>query len=275
MREAGLGLRTMDALDEQPYSLNEIREFCIEFFMSKKGLSIRNPNVDLNGFFKDLRIIVDREKPVWNPLKNKLCPWIDVEKLKLMTSRKSSSGSAMPKSFMRRSTIGMDPQGTKKLGGSDENIPRTTADRRKFSRSFTYSAESSFGKSTRVNAPATPSDTPPKDLQDAIKQWSKIAPGYQKMKPLDSLLVNAPKLFPPTNLFVESHEHFFKWKELSEDAFIGESGDGLKELLRRASRKSKLFFHPDKLPSDLTPSQSILFKAMWDLIQESEAITLA
>ena len=113
-----------------------------------------------------------------------------------------------------------------------------------------------------------------KDLDEAIQHWSREAPDFKKLKPLEVLLVDVPKLFPPKNSFVESHEHFFKWKEFSEDAFIGESGDGLKALLKRASRKSKLFFHPDKLPSDMTPNQEKLFKSMWDVIQESEADTL-
>jgi hypothetical protein len=125
-----------------------------------------------------------------------------------------------------------------------------------------------------VVAPRQNSSSVPNNLDEVIQQWSRAAPTYKKLRPLEELLVDVPNLFPPKNSFVESHEHFFKWKEFSEDAFIGESGDGLKALLKRASRKSKLFLHPDKLPTDLTPNQEKLLKSMWDIIQESEADTL-
>jgi hypothetical protein len=90
LREAGLGTDMMDNLDEKPFTLQEIREFCIEFFLGNNPLQIRNPKVDVYGFFEDLQSIVEREKFVWNPVKNKLYPWIDVEKLKLMTFKKTT-----------------------------------------------------------------------------------------------------------------------------------------------------------------------------------------
>jgi hypothetical protein len=68
--------------------------------------------------------------------------------------------------------------------------------------------------------------------------------------------------------------YFSKWKVFSKEAFIGRSGDELAELLKRAVRKTKFFLHPDKLPNDLTESQTLLFKAIWDVIQEQEKNTL-
>eukprot|EP00985_Skeletonema_marinoi_P027676 scaffold23050_cov129-Skeletonema_marinoi.AAC.3 len=46
-------------------------------------------------------------------------------------------------------------------------------------------------------------------------------------------------------------------------------------LLKRAARRSKLFLHPDKLPKDLTKSQTILFQTIWDVMQEQEMKTLS
>jgi curved DNA-binding protein CbpA len=46
-------------------------------------------------------------------------------------------------------------------------------------------------------------------------------------------------------------------------------------LLKRAARKAKFFLHPDKLPNDLTEAQTTLFRSIWDVIQDSEAKTLA
>ena len=35
-----------------------------------------------------------------------------------------------------------------------------------------------------------------------------------------------------------------------------------------AVRKAKFFLHPDKIPKDLTESQTLLFKTIWHTIQE-------
>ena len=261
MREAGLGTDLLDMLDEKPFSLEEIRKFCVEFFLGKDALSIRNPSVDTNGFFEDLQAIVDKEKLVWNPLKNKLCPWINVEKLKVMAKRNAIKGQGekpKAKSKLFRRVTSVDPPEAPKLTGLSRSV----------------SLHSSIARDNNQHVKkvglANP-DKSPKDLDEALNHWSRMAPSYKMMKPLEVLLVDAPVLFPPTNRFVESHEHFFKWKPFSEDAFIGEKGDELNALLKRACRKSKLFLHPDKLPSDLTPNQDTLFRAMWDTIQELEA----
>ncbi len=39
-----------------------------------------------------------------------------------------------------------------------------------------------------------------------------------------------------------------------------------------ASKKAKLFLHPDKLPKDLTENQTLLFKTIWDDLQAKEAL---
>ena len=307
MREAGLGTDILDMLDEKPFSLIEIKAFCVEFF-GKDVLSLRNPSVDVDGFFEDLQDIVDKEKLVWNPVKNKLCPWINVEKLKLMARRNAAgdqSGKTKPK--ISRRVTSVDPpesirRANRPFAASVQHGPQ--ADRpannrranRPFSASFQHGQAANSGRArSSLNASFTakqagfhrstsldsslnmtglstkqPGVSGPNDLDEAIKYWSRVAPAYKKMKPLEVLLVEAPVLFPPTNRFVESHEHFFKWKAFSEDAFIGESEDELKVLLKRACRKCKLFLHPDKLPSDLTPNQDTLFRAMWDIIQELE-----
>jgi len=270
-----------DLLDEKPFSLEEVREFCVEFFLSKRGLALRNPDVDIKGFFEDLQDIVEQEQLVFNPLKNKLTPWIDVDKLRLIAKRNKS----LNKSPFRRSTHDGYESSNRKPSrgnikhsasvrappGAGKNVNGVhyfqTADDRKANYARSVSDD---GQNWSKLRKAT---LGPQDLEETIKRWSREAPGYTKMKPLEDLLVSVPELFPPTNLFVESHEHFFKWKAFSYDAFIGESGDELKALLKRASRKSKLFLHPDKIPTDLTPCQETLFKSMWEILQESEANT--
>ena len=330
LREAGLGTDLLDLLDEKPFNLREVRKFCVDLFLGKDELSLRNPNVDLDGFVEDLQNIVKKEKLVWNPLKNRLTPWIDVEKLRLMTNRNESKNK--PKIPLRRATTTAEPSERPKVSSlrrdhtmsgntSSERKPNSRGNRR-FASSVqtpgvgfkepptsnghespnrkpnrhrsTFSAfNASFAGGDFQNAAGTygnygrsassddvmaaalkqSSTSGPKDLEDAIKQWSRKAPDYTKLKPMADILVGVPELFPPNNPFVETHEHFFKWKEFSADAFIGESGDELKALLKRASRKSKLFMHPDKIPNDCTPSQETLFKSMWEILQESESKT--
>ena len=41
-----------------------------------------------------------------------------------------------------------------------------------------------------------------------------------------------------------------------------------------AVRKAKFFLHPDKLPKDLTNDQTLLFKTLWGVLLEREALTL-
>jgi hypothetical protein len=292
IREAGLGTELMDDLDEKAFTLDEIRDFCLEFFVGKNQLSLRNPKIDFNGFIEDLQILVDKEKLVWNPIKNKLCPWVDVNKLKIMyakTQSKNKGGSR--RAYVRSNTHEAPEAGdrsrlkSRKQTINVESLRSSMLDMSKPTSLPTRSSDPdcarsdpdfsrSKSSSNRNNGSSNGSGPAPKDLKEYIQQWSHEGPSYKKLKPLEVLLVDVPNLFPPTNSFVESHEYYFKWKEFSEDAFSGESGDELKELLRRASRKSKLFLHPDKLPSDLTENQDLLFKSVWNVIMESEAATM-
>jgi hypothetical protein len=243
----------MDRLDERSFSLSDIREFCLEFFAGQNQLSLRNPAIDFEGFIEDLQLLVDKEKLVWNPLKNKLCPWVDVNKLRLTYHAKTHKETN--KASLRSSmTYGSKPK--------PASIPRRSSDPPETGDcSRLESRKQTMDMASLRSSMPNMSKTMPK----SGSQWSYEGPSYKKLKPLDVLLVVVP------NSFVESHEYYFKWKTFSKDAFSGESGDGLKELLKRASRKSELFFHPDKLPSDLTESQDLLFKSIWDVMMESEA----
>ncbi|KAL7516970.1 hypothetical protein ACHAWX_001936 [Stephanocyclus meneghinianus] len=280
LREAGLGSRLMDDLDEKPFSLEEIRDFCLEVLVGKNHQSLRNPKQDFNGFIEDLKILLEKEKPVWNPVKNKRCHWVDVNKLKTMyqhkhhgSFRQSNGQSVKPKVHKpegKTSQRHSDPSNDSFHSGAHSHSRQQASNSSACKKS--YYRVSSMPESTYVGYETQPHS--PKDLNEVIQQWSHQAPSYKKLKPLEDLLVDMPTLFPPTNSFVESHDYFDKWKKISVDAFRGEKGDELKELLRRASKKSKLFLHPDKLPNDFTDSQHSLFKAVWNVIQESEAACL-
>ncbi|KAL3783908.1 hypothetical protein HJC23_007646 [Cyclotella cryptica] len=294
LREAGLGTELMDHLDELSFSLDEIHEFCIELFVGKSiDVPLQNPCHDFPGFVSDLQNILKREKLVWNPVKNMLCPWIDIEKLKKMFRRASlRGGSCRRESYCRDIPAVNTPR-----GGFPKRKPRAEPTRQDFRRSqtmhipqatpppkrpFVRANSTDYGdqrkhasNATKANGFRQPvASAGPKDLNDAILKWSHKPPDFKFMHPLERLLVEVPTLFPASNNFVEDHDYFNRWKEFSEDAFSGEDGEELKELLRRAVRKAKFFLHPDKLPRDLTENQSLLFKAIWNVIQESEAVTL-
>ena len=46
------------------------------------------------------------------------------------------------------------------------------------------------------------------------------------------------------------------------------------DRISKAVRKAKFFLHPDKLPKDLTENPTLLFKTIWNAIQEQEAAAL-
>ena len=111
-------------------------------------------------------------------------------------------------------------------------------------------------------------------LEQVIQRWSHQPSDYKRYHSLQHLLVTVPDTFPPTNSKVETHEYFAKWKTLDSGAFEDVSGDELDELLKRAVKKAKFFLHPDKLPKDLTDNQTLLFKTIWDVLQDREAAML-
>jgi hypothetical protein len=93
LREACLGTDLMDDLDETSLSLDELYDFCLEFFLGKyNDVPLSNPSRDFDGFLCDLRNILRRAKIVWNPVKNRSTPWIDVDKLDNLFRKKALPG---------------------------------------------------------------------------------------------------------------------------------------------------------------------------------------
>ena len=283
LREAGLGTNLMDLLDEKAFDFNQIHAWCTEFFQGNQGPRIRHPNIDWSGFLADLQGLLKREKLVWNSVKNKLCPWINLEKLDSMYQRQSGINPRLYErptttrsSFRKSNSMPVRNRRSTMTSGVPPSFidPKRSATADGPKRRSTFSHEASARPGTQPVSQSTPPAEHPTDLPSYIQHWSHIGPSFKKMQPLELLLVQVPTLFPPTNPFVEEHEYFSKWKTLSEDAFEGESGDGLKELLKRAARKAKFFLHPDKLPNDLSEDQKTLFKTIWDVVQESEAALL-
>lgn len=49
IREAGLGTELMDEIDEKPFSLEKIRQWCMEFFAGRSCVTMRHPTLDFDG----------------------------------------------------------------------------------------------------------------------------------------------------------------------------------------------------------------------------------
>jgi hypothetical protein len=80
-------------------------------------------------------------------------------------------------------------------------------------------------------------------------------------------LFEAPVLLPPMNPLVKHHEYFDKWKILHRDEFKDGDED---QVVHKLARRSKVFLHPDKWPSDLDDDQKFLLQSIWDVFNESE-----
>ena len=216
--------------------------------------------------------MLKREKKVFNPLKNKLCDWIDVEKLHNMYERHTRRKHPAPlKKYASMSTRRVSehhehPSHRKnnplsesmREPSNDDHASHSHHTRKAFSASMreppgSKGAFSSYRRTTyhsegpnrhthhlrRKSSDDTATHrTSPPDLRVVLKNWSHKT--SNELRPLETLLVEAPTLFPPNNPSVEQHDYFSKWKEFSEDAFKNESGDDLKELLKRAVRKAKV-----------------------------------
>ncbi|KAL3816436.1 hypothetical protein ACHAXA_000086 [Cyclostephanos tholiformis] len=86
LREAGLLPKIFDVLDERPLTLDQLHEFCRIFFIGDEGcIDLPHPRKSSwENFFQALKVLMDKEKSQWNPVKKKVMPWIDMEKLQAM-----------------------------------------------------------------------------------------------------------------------------------------------------------------------------------------------
>eukprot|EP00571_Detonula_confervacea_P017836 CAMPEP_0172299274 /NCGR_PEP_ID=MMETSP1058-20130122/1631_1 /TAXON_ID=83371 /ORGANISM="Detonula confervacea, Strain CCMP 353" /LENGTH=1098 /DNA_ID=CAMNT_0013008681 /DNA_START=29 /DNA_END=3325 /DNA_ORIENTATION=- len=243
LREAGLAWGLIDDLDTRSLDLDEIHQFCNQFFLgeNKKGSDLPHPK-DWEKFKQSLSELMKKEKLQWNPVRKKSTAWISLTKLENMHQHAQGRGK------------------NTQTPGDSSNSSHHKGQHRKQPQS-----------SSKANSmePLSKDST----LETVLQCWSHQPPRYKRLYPLHQLLVSIVDVFPPTNTKVESHDYFNKWNPISEEAF-SENGDELMALLKRAMRKAKLFIHPDKLPKDLTENQSHLFRTIWDVIIESEDATL-
>jgi len=310
LRESGLAPDILGDLDERPLTLDEVHQLCILLFIGD-DTSIHLPLAPYQPtsirqlrraswvqnwfpFITALEGLVKKEELQWNPIKKKMMPWIDLDKLESslkdqtafpyhyersasqpkisQTSQQAASrhnvrqtSNGNSESFQRSSSrpnVGQTSNGNSSRGRDPEgDIPAQPRNRRQFrlaqSMPILERETTTFGKNELT-------------LEETIRRWSHKKPDYKTSNSLQHLLVTLPQTFPPRNDMVEDHEYFAKWKKLDKECFTDMGGDELKSLLQRALRKAKFFLHPDKLPKDLTENQSLLFKTIWDVITQQE-----
>lgn len=92
MREMGFYHRILDLLDEQPLSKSDVRDFVHLLF---GPFDTPDPDLYWDQFCTAVEHIQQQQQfhkvPQWNPVLQKLTPWIDIRKLRHHNSNKSSS----------------------------------------------------------------------------------------------------------------------------------------------------------------------------------------
>lgn len=81
IREMGFHNRLFDLLDERPLTRDELRDFCMLLFGNDQFDGVPDPEVDFKGFADSVGKMVKKEKSHWNPVKRKVTPIINMEKL--------------------------------------------------------------------------------------------------------------------------------------------------------------------------------------------------
>ncbi|KAL7536806.1 hypothetical protein ACHAXR_007410, partial [Thalassiosira sp. AJA248-18] len=290
LREAGLAPDVLGDLDERPLTLDEIHQLCLLLFGGEDGsvhlpLPPYQPTASAQlkrdswvehwiPFIIALEGLVEKEKLQWNPIKKKMTPWVNVNKLK--SSLKEQLGESSHPDFdlpSRRQHQNTARSQRHAYPQPDSSFEKPQPKRCQSSRR-TDGQRSKRGEYAQQDASSKKAQRwHYHTLTELLQHWSHQAPDYKRMHPLQNLFITMPWIFPPMNSKVEPHDYFTKWKKFDKEAFADVSGDELKELLRRAVRKAKFFLHPDKLPKDLTENQTLLFKTLWNVITEREAAT--
>lgn len=97
-RELGYHDPLFDLIDERALTTGELIDFCTLLFGAKNMEPIPDPVRDWSGFSKGMKFLLNKEDTVWNPVKKKHTPWID---MKLLQKDYSGRSKSIFKSFVR------------------------------------------------------------------------------------------------------------------------------------------------------------------------------
>uniref|UniRef100_A0A7R9VKZ4 Uncharacterized protein n=1 Tax=Pseudictyota dubia TaxID=2749911 RepID=A0A7R9VKZ4_9STRA len=76
-RELGLRHRVFDLIDEALLSKDQLRDFCAFLFGVDKR-DIPDAQINWSAFTEKISRLLEGESEQWNPVQNKLTPWIDM-----------------------------------------------------------------------------------------------------------------------------------------------------------------------------------------------------
>lgn len=89
MREMGHHDRLFDLIDERPFSKEEVRDFLALIVGNDSFDGAVDPSVDWNAFLKTVSRLMEKEKKVYNPIRDRSKSWVSIKKLERMdASRK-------------------------------------------------------------------------------------------------------------------------------------------------------------------------------------------
>eukprot|EP00549_Striatella_unipunctata_P012844 CAMPEP_0118705956 /NCGR_PEP_ID=MMETSP0800-20121206/20234_1 /TAXON_ID=210618 ORGANISM="Striatella unipunctata, Strain CCMP2910" /NCGR_SAMPLE_ID=MMETSP0800 /ASSEMBLY_ACC=CAM_ASM_000638 /LENGTH=207 /DNA_ID=CAMNT_0006608325 /DNA_START=218 /DNA_END=841 /DNA_ORIENTATION=+ len=83
-REMGFHHRIIDMLDERKLTKDEVKDCCRFLFGAEKTNNrlLADPATDWKGFLKELKQLLQQEPLQFNPIKRRMTPWIDVNRLR-------------------------------------------------------------------------------------------------------------------------------------------------------------------------------------------------
>jgi hypothetical protein len=87
MREMGFHERVFDIIDERKLSLDEVYAFLNVLFGPEMMSSVPDPEIEWKGFLDRITDLVANEQRQWNPLTNRMEPWINIKRLNRMYGR--------------------------------------------------------------------------------------------------------------------------------------------------------------------------------------------
>ena len=223
LREAGLLPEIFGYLDQRPLTLDDLHEFCETFFIGDDGcIDLPHPvEQSWNCFFRAVKVLIEKEERQWNPVKKKMMPWIDLDRLEAIhDAGKDGMNQRRPLKHNTKNVWQTDPHSYSRRNRptSNRDVPDPPSDNQK--------KQTSLGIPPGLQGPC-------------CSHRLSTSPSSPKSFAIKHFLLTIPLMLPPNNTTVEPHEYFTKWKILDSEAFVGVSEDVQIELLVRGM----LFLH--------------------------------
>jgi hypothetical protein len=215
-----------DNIDERPFNLDQLHEFCKLFFIGgDRCIDLPHPRKSSwESFFDALKFLIEKEKTQWNPVKKKTMPWIDLDRLQLIHGgrKKVERRHSSYQSKSKESSSRFHSQ-ENTTSNNRNNEPRRASSQKHYRRP-SMEPQGSYEQPTQKSQ-----DYRRDNRESETKPQTERTPAAD----LQNFILTAPLKFPPKNTMVEPHEYFQKWTTFDATAFEDVNGDELVELLLR------------------------------------------